>query len=131
MSLLDALKVPSIDALDFDFEQQEDVPLMKQIAPSAHPIRGQTDPNITTSFAAEATSSVAKDSSDQAAVGTVSLVPVSFKEAGGSSGSHAERRSILDDVDDDPEIRSLDGALLHRPSSLKSKSTGADTDLMI
>ncbi|KAJ0586851.1 hypothetical protein HanIR_Chr04g0156481 [Helianthus annuus] len=131
MSLLDALKVPSMDSFDFDFEQQEDVPFMKQVAPSAHPVRGQADPNIPVSSAAETTSSVPKDSSEQAAAEAVSHIPASSKEAGGSSGSHAGRKSILDDVDDDPEIRSLDEALLHRPSSLKSKSVEADTDLVI
>ncbi|KAJ0552353.1 hypothetical protein HanRHA438_Chr08g0334891 [Helianthus annuus] len=131
MSLLDALKVPSMDSFDFDFEQQEDVPFMKQVAPSAHPVRGQADTNIPVSSAAETTSSVPKDSSEQATAEAVSHMPASSKEAGGSSGSHAGRKSILDDVDDDPEIRSLDEALLHQPSSLKSKSVGADTDLVI
>ncbi|KAJ0802442.1 hypothetical protein HanPI659440_Chr03g0129021 [Helianthus annuus] len=131
MSLLDALKVPSMDSFDFDFEQKEDVPFMKQVAPSAHPVRGQADTNIPVSSAAETTSSVPKDSSEQATAEAVSHMPASSKEAGGSSGSHAGRKSILDDVDDDPEIRSLDEALLHQPSSLKSKSVGADTDLVI
>ncbi|KAJ0471753.1 hypothetical protein HanRHA438_Chr15g0688281 [Helianthus annuus] len=133
MSLLDALKVPSMDVFDFDFEEQAEgeVPLMKQVAASAHPIRTPADPNAATSSAAEATSSVPKNSSEQAATKTVSLVPVSSKGADGSSGSQAGRKSILDDVDDDPEIRKLDEALLYRPSSLKSKSVGADTDLVI
>ncbi|KAM0034974.1 hypothetical protein Hdeb2414_s0015g00441101 [Helianthus debilis subsp. tardiflorus] len=133
MSLLDALKVPSTDVFDFDFEEQAkgEVPLMKQVASSAHPIRSSMAPNITTSSAAEATSSVLKGSSEQVADKTISLVPVSSKEAGGSSGSQAGQKSILDNVDDDPEIRKLDEALLYRPSSLKSKSVGADADLMV
>uniref|UniRef100_A0A251RPF2 Transposase (putative) gypsy type domain-containing protein n=1 Tax=Helianthus annuus TaxID=4232 RepID=A0A251RPF2_HELAN len=133
MSLLDALKVPSMDVFYFDFEQQgeEDVPLMKHVAPSAHPIRGQTDPNVTTSSAAEATSSVPKSPSERDAIKTVSLIPISSKEAGGSSGSQTGRKSILDDVDDDPEIRGLDEALLSRHSSLKSKGIELGADLTI
>ncbi|KAF5788916.1 hypothetical protein HanXRQr2_Chr09g0364781 [Helianthus annuus] len=133
MSLLDALKVPNMDVLDFEFEEQPEgeVPLIKQIAASAHPIRSSADPNVATSSAAEATSSVPKDLSDQAAGKTVSHAPTSSKGADGSSGSQAGRRSILDDVDDDPKIRKLDDALLYPPSSLKSKNVGAETDLVI
>ncbi|KAJ0752097.1 hypothetical protein HanPI659440_Chr09g0320421 [Helianthus annuus] len=122
-----------MDVFDFDFEQQgeEDVPLMKQVASSAHPIRGQTDLNVAMSSAAEATSSVPKSTSEQAAMKTVSLIPISSKEAGGSSGSQTGRKSILDDVDDDPVIRGLDEALLSRPSSLKSKGTELGADLVI
>ncbi|KAL9994428.1 hypothetical protein Hdeb2414_s0912g00960441 [Helianthus debilis subsp. tardiflorus] len=117
MSLLDALKVPSMDVFDFDFEEQAEgeVPLMKQVAASAHPIRTPADPNMATSSVAEATSSVPKDSSEQAATETVSLIPVSSKEAGGSSGSHAGRKSILDDVDDDPEQKCWGGCGLDDP----------------
>ncbi|KAJ0435932.1 hypothetical protein HanIR_Chr17g0898881 [Helianthus annuus] len=133
MSLLDALKVPNMDVLDFDFEEQleGEVPLMKQIASSAHPIRSSADPNTVISSAAETSSSVLKDSSEQVADKMVSRAPTSPKGADGSSGSQAGRRSILDDVDGDPEIRKPDDALQHRPSPLKSKSVGAETDLVI
>ncbi|MFS8008421.1 hypothetical protein Hanom_Chr14g01272631 [Helianthus anomalus] len=96
-----------MDVLDFDFEKQGegDVPLMKQVESSAYPIRAQTDPNVATSSAAEATSSVPKSSSEQAVIKIVSLIPISSKEAGGSSGSQAGRKSILDDVDEGLEIR--------------------------
>ncbi|MFS7972044.1 hypothetical protein Hanom_Chr09g00839981 [Helianthus anomalus] len=125
MSLLDALKVPSMDVFDFNFEEQGKgaVPLMKQVESSAYPIRVETDPNVATSSAAEATSSVPKSSSERDIIKT--------KEAGGSSGSQAGRKPILDDVDDDPEIRNLDEALLSRPSSLRSKGTELGADLVI
>ncbi|MFS7898250.1 hypothetical protein Hanom_Chr00s018970g01758671 [Helianthus anomalus] len=129
MSLLDALKVPNIDVLEFDFGEQleGDDPLMKQIAASAHPIRPSADPTAAGSSAAEATSSIP---SDQAADKTVSHAPTSSKGADGSSGSKTVRKSILDDVDDDPEIRKLDDAL-ERPLSLRSQTVGTETELVI
>ncbi|MFS7932741.1 hypothetical protein Hanom_Chr04g00371511 [Helianthus anomalus] len=133
MSLLDALKVPNMDVLSFDFEEQEEgeKPLMKQLESSAHPIRTPSDPAGAVSSAAEATSSAPKSSAKQVATETASLISIASKEVGGSSGSQAGRKSILDDVDDDPEIRSLDEALLSRPSSLKSKGIESGADLMI
>ncbi|KAF5813275.1 hypothetical protein HanXRQr2_Chr03g0096361 [Helianthus annuus] len=108
MSLKDALKVPSFDVFDFDFEDQgeDEVPLMKQVASSAQEIRPIAPQNT----------------SEQAAVEVTSSIPTPTKGVAGSSGSQAGRKSILDDVDNDPEIRSLDEALLYRPSaSLKDK----------
>ncbi|KAJ0613732.1 hypothetical protein HanRHA438_Chr02g0050091 [Helianthus annuus] len=91
MSLLDALKVPNMDVLDFDFEEQPEgeASLMKQIAASAHPIRTTADPNAATSSAAEATSFVPENPSEQAADKIASLAPTSSKGADGSSGSQA------------------------------------------
>ncbi|KAJ0781036.1 hypothetical protein HanPI659440_Chr06g0244671 [Helianthus annuus] len=116
MSLKDALKVPSFDVFDFDLEDQgkDEVPLMKQVAPSAQEIRPLATHDAAEPSATEATSSV----------------PTPTKDAAGSSGSQAGKKSILDDVDDDPEIRSLDEALQYRPSfvSLKSKGVMSDVD---
>ncbi|KAJ0917267.1 hypothetical protein HanRHA438_Chr05g0204081 [Helianthus annuus] len=133
MSLLDALKVPSVDVFDFDFKEQgeEDVPLMKQIASSAYPIRPLVNPNVTGPSAAEATSSIPQDMPEQAAVETASSIPKSTKETVGSSGSPSGKRSILDDVDSDLEFRNLDEALQYRPSSLKGKGTEQGTDLKV
>ncbi|MFS7929642.1 hypothetical protein Hanom_Chr04g00334981 [Helianthus anomalus] len=106
MSLLDALKVPSMDVFDFDFEEQgeEDVPLMKQVVSSAQAIRPPTDPNVTEPSAAETTSSIPQSVSEQAAIEAASFIPVSSKDVGGSSGSQVGKKSILDDVDGDPEV---------------------------
>ncbi|KAJ0470149.1 hypothetical protein HanIR_Chr14g0715661 [Helianthus annuus] len=84
MSLLDALKVPSMDVFDFDFEEQgeEDVPLMNQVASSAHPIRPLADPNVTVPSAVEATSSAPRSTSDQAVAEAASFIPISSKDAG-------------------------------------------------
>ncbi|KAF5769300.1 hypothetical protein HanXRQr2_Chr14g0646621 [Helianthus annuus] len=133
MSLLNALKVPNMDVFDLDFEEQgaEDVPLMKQVVSSAHPIRPLTDPNVTGSPVAEATSSVPQSSTEQVITKAASFIPTSSKDAGDLSGSQVGKKFILDDVDDDPEIRSLDEALQFRPSSLKSKGTELGADLMI
>ncbi|MFS7981994.1 hypothetical protein Hanom_Chr10g00957551 [Helianthus anomalus] len=62
MSLLDALKVPSFDVLDFDLEDQgeEEVPLMKQVAPSAQEIRPIVPQNVPEQGAVETTSSIPK-----------------------------------------------------------------------
>ncbi|MFS7992289.1 hypothetical protein Hanom_Chr12g01080561 [Helianthus anomalus] len=108
MSLRGALKVPSFDVFDFDLEDQgeDEVPLMKQVAPSAQEIRPVVPQNMSEHVAIEATSSI--------------LTP--SKGAAGSSGSQAGKKSILDDIDSDPEVRSLDEALQYRPSvSLKCK----------
>ncbi|KAJ0667655.1 hypothetical protein HanPI659440_Chr17g0680191 [Helianthus annuus] len=112
MSLLDALKVPSFDVFDFDFEEQgeEDVPLMKQVALSAQEIRPVIPRDVPEQAAVETTSSNPQGAHDQAAVETTS-VPTSSKGAVGSSGSQAGKVSILDDVDSDPEVRSLEEAL--------------------
>ncbi|KAM0034184.1 hypothetical protein Hdeb2414_s0016g00494581 [Helianthus debilis subsp. tardiflorus] len=52
------------------------------------------------------------------------------KEATGSSGSQAKKGSILDDVDNDPAVRSLDEALKYQASfgSLKSKGVTSDVE---
>ncbi|KAM0040033.1 hypothetical protein Hdeb2414_s0012g00389011 [Helianthus debilis subsp. tardiflorus] len=116
ISLRDAMKVPSFDVFDFDLENQgeDEVPLMKQLASSAQEIRPVTS----------------QDTSEQAAADTTSSVPTPKKDTGGSSGSQAGKKSILDDVDNDLEIRSLDDALEYRPysGSLKSKGIIHDVD---
>ncbi|KAF5767461.1 hypothetical protein HanRHA438_Chr14g0634651 [Helianthus annuus] len=61
---------------------------------------------------------------DQVAVEASSSIPTSLKGASSSSGSQAGKKSILDDVDSDPEVRSLDEALQYRPSSASLKSKG-------
>ncbi|KAJ0467581.1 hypothetical protein HanIR_Chr14g0686891 [Helianthus annuus] len=110
MSLRDALKVPNFDVLDFDLEDQgeDEVPLMKQVASSAQETRPVIPQNTSEPTAAEATSSI----------------PMPTKGAAGSSGSNAGKKSILDDVDSDPEVRSLDEALQYHPSSASLKSKG-------
>ncbi|MFS7935040.1 hypothetical protein Hanom_Chr05g00398771 [Helianthus anomalus] len=85
---------------------------MKQVAPSAqeiHPL-------------------VSQDAAEPSVVERASFVPTPMKEAAGSSGSQAGKRSILDDVDDDPEIRKLDEALQYRPSSVSLMSKGVVPD---
>ncbi|MFS7964464.1 hypothetical protein Hanom_Chr08g00750681 [Helianthus anomalus] len=117
MSLRDALKVPNFNVLDFDLDEQAEgeVPFMKQVAYAAQEIR----PLIT------------QDTSEPTAVEATSSIPMPTKGAAGSSGSQAVKKSILDDVDSDPEVRSLDEALQHPPSSasLKSKGIMSDADL--
>ncbi|MFS7937587.1 hypothetical protein Hanom_Chr05g00429411 [Helianthus anomalus] len=115
MSLRDALKVPSFDVFDFDLENQDEdeVPLMKQVASSAQEIRPLA----------------AQDAAEPSAADGASYIPTPTKETAGSSGSQAGKRSILDDVDDDPEIRKLDEALQYRPSSASLTSKGATLDL--
>ncbi|KAM0049541.1 hypothetical protein Hdeb2414_s0008g00287131 [Helianthus debilis subsp. tardiflorus] len=116
MSLRDALKVPSFDVLDFDLDDQGEgeVPLMKQVAYAAQ----------------EICPLVAQDSTEPSTAEATSSIPSPTKDAAGSSRSQAGNKSILDDVDDDPEIRSLDEALQYRPSSvsLKSKDVMSDVD---
>ncbi|MFS7937637.1 hypothetical protein Hanom_Chr05g00429941 [Helianthus anomalus] len=110
MSLRDALKVPSFDVFDFDLEDQgeDEVPLMKQVASSAQEIRPI----------------VPQNTSEQAVADTTSSVPTPIKETARSSESQAGKKSILDDVDNDPKIRSLDDALEYRSSSTSLKSKG-------
>ncbi|KAJ0482920.1 hypothetical protein HanIR_Chr13g0659271 [Helianthus annuus] len=108
MSLRDALKVPSFDVLDFDLDDQGEgeVPLMKQVAYAAQEIRPLVTQDAAEPSIAEATSSV----------------PTPTKDAAGSSGTQTGKKSILDDVDSDPEVHSIDEALQYPPSvSLKSK----------
>ncbi|KAF5786932.1 hypothetical protein HanRHA438_Chr10g0459621 [Helianthus annuus] len=114
MSLRDALKVPNFNVLDFDLDEQleGEVPLMQQVASSAQEIRLPTNQDTSDPSAAEATSSV----------------PTPSKGAAGSSGSQAGKKSILDDVDSDPEVRSLDEALQYHPSSVSLKSKGVMPD---
>ncbi|MFS7907214.1 hypothetical protein Hanom_Chr01g00068661 [Helianthus anomalus] len=61
----------------------------------------------------------------------VSIVDKSAREVAGSSGSQAKKGSILDDMDSDPEVQSLDEALQYRPSagSIKSKGIASDVKL--
>ncbi|KAF5790999.1 hypothetical protein HanXRQr2_Chr09g0389731 [Helianthus annuus] len=101
MSLLDALKVPSFDE-----------------------IRPVIPHNVSEQAAVEATSCIPQSIHDQAAVEATSSIPTSSKGAVGSSGSQAGKKSILDVVDSDPEVRSLDEALQYRPSSASWKSKG-------
>ncbi|KAJ0542520.1 hypothetical protein HanLR1_Chr00c1019g0787601 [Helianthus annuus] len=126
MSLLDALKVPSFDVFNFDFEEQgeDEVLLMKQVALSAQEIRPVIPHNVSEQAAVEATSSIPQSIHDQAAVEATSSIPTSSKGAVGSSGSQAGKKSILDVVDSDPDVRSLDEALQYRPSSASWKSKG-------
>ncbi|MFS7991163.1 hypothetical protein Hanom_Chr12g01067601 [Helianthus anomalus] len=114
MSLRDALKVPSLDVFDFDLEDQgeDDVPLMKQVASSAQEVRPL----------------VVLDAAQPSGAGGASSVPTPTKEATGSSGSQGGKKSILDEVDDDPEIRKLDEALQYRPSSTSLSSKGIVPD---
>ncbi|KAF5814550.1 hypothetical protein HanRHA438_Chr03g0124461 [Helianthus annuus] len=114
MSLRDALKVPNFDVLDFDDQGEGKVPLMKQVAYAAQEIR----PLIT------------QDTSEPSAAEATSSIPTSTKGTAGSSGSQAGKKSILDDVDSDPKVRSLDEALQYRPSSasLKIKSVVSDVN---
>ncbi|KAM0064707.1 hypothetical protein Hdeb2414_s0003g00106241 [Helianthus debilis subsp. tardiflorus] len=89
-----------------DHHGEDEVPLMKQVASSAQEIRMVAPQNTT----------------EQAAVEVTSSIPTPTKGAAGSSGSQAGKKSILDGVDNDPEIRSLDEDLLYRPSaSLEDK----------
>ncbi|KAJ0713973.1 hypothetical protein HanPI659440_Chr13g0484441 [Helianthus annuus] len=110
MSLRDALKVPSFNVMDFDFDDQGEgeVPLMKQVAYAAQEIRPLTTQDTSESSAAEETSSI----------------PTPTKGAVGSSGSQAGKKSILDYVDSDPEVRNIDEALQYHPSSASLKSKG-------
>ncbi|KAF5787508.1 hypothetical protein HanRHA438_Chr10g0466441 [Helianthus annuus] len=103
MSLRDALKVPNFNVLDFDLDEQleGEVPLMQQVALAAQEIRPLTS----------------QGTSEPSAAGATSSIPKPTKGAAGSSGSQAGKGSILDDVDSDPEVRSLDEALQYRPSS--------------
>ncbi|MFS8021752.1 hypothetical protein Hanom_Chr16g01431121 [Helianthus anomalus] len=90
MSLRDAPKVPNFNVLDFNLDEQleGEVPLMQQVASDAQEIRPPIDQGSSDPFVADATSYVPKPS----------------KGADGSSGSQAWRKSILDDVDSDPEV---------------------------
>ncbi|KAJ0734710.1 hypothetical protein HanPI659440_Chr11g0423341 [Helianthus annuus] len=115
MSLRDALKVPNFNVLDFDLDEQAEgeVPFMRQVASAAQEIRSLTGQGTSEPSAADATSSVPKPT----------------KGVAGSSGSQARKESILDDVDSDPEVRSLDEALQYQPSSGSLKSNGVTSDV--
>ncbi|KAL9992256.1 hypothetical protein Hdeb2414_s1196g00991131 [Helianthus debilis subsp. tardiflorus] len=69
-----------------------------------------------------------KDISEPSAAEATSSVPTPTKGVAGSSGSQAGKKSILDDVESDPEVRSLDEALQYRPSSFSLKSKGVTSD---
>ncbi|KAJ0429357.1 hypothetical protein HanHA300_Chr17g0656391 [Helianthus annuus] len=92
---------------------------MKQVALSAQEIRPVVPQDVPEQAAAETTSSIPQGSHDQTVAETTSS-----KGAVGSSGSQAGKKSILDDVDSDSEVRSLDEALQYRPSSASLKSKG-------
>ncbi|KAM0036475.1 hypothetical protein Hdeb2414_s0014g00426791 [Helianthus debilis subsp. tardiflorus] len=65
---------------------------------------------------------IPQDTSEQAAVQATSSILTPTKGATGSSGFQAGKKSILDDMDSDPEVRSMDEPLQYRPSTfLKSK----------
>ncbi|KAJ0795803.1 hypothetical protein HanPI659440_Chr04g0154671 [Helianthus annuus] len=114
MSLGDALKVPNFNVLDFDLDEQAEgeIPFIQQVAYSAQEVRPLTAPDTSEPTAAEATSSI----------------PTPTKGAAGSSGSQAGKKSILDDVDSDPKVRSLDEALQYPLSSASLKSKGVMSD---
>ncbi|KAJ0703187.1 hypothetical protein HanPI659440_Chr14g0548121 [Helianthus annuus] len=117
MSLRDALKVPNFIVLDFDFDEQAEgeVPFMKQVASVAHEIRPLIDQGTSEPYAADATSSV----------------PKPLKDTAGSSGSRAKDDPPQEEVDSDPEVRSLDEALKYRPSTASLKSKGAASDVKL
>ncbi|KAJ0529625.1 hypothetical protein HanHA89_Chr10g0380031 [Helianthus annuus] len=94
-------------------DREDEVPLMKQVASSAQEIR----PLVVT------------DVAEPSGADGASSVPTPTKETAGSSGSQAGKRSILDDVEDDPEIRKLDEAFQHHHSSASLTSKGAAPDL--
>ncbi|MFS7939041.1 hypothetical protein Hanom_Chr05g00446961 [Helianthus anomalus] len=87
---------------------------MKQVASSAHEVRPL----------------VAPDTTESSGVGGAYSVPTPTKEATGSSGSQAGKKSILEDVDDNPEVRKLDEALQYHPSSASLTSKGVVPDLV-
>ncbi|KAJ0792872.1 hypothetical protein HanOQP8_Chr01g0022871 [Helianthus annuus] len=114
MSLRDALKVPNFNVLDFYFDDQVEgeVPFLKQVSLSAQEIRPLIDQGAT-----------GPPSTD-----VVSTFPKPTKENVGLSGSRAKGDSQLEDVDSDPEVRSLDEALKYRPSCISIKSKGVSSD---
>ncbi|MFS7978469.1 hypothetical protein Hanom_Chr10g00915841 [Helianthus anomalus] len=69
-----------------------------------------------------------KSDPEPSGAGGASSVPTPTKEAAGSSGSQAGKKSILDEVDDDPEIRKLDEALQYHPSSASRTIKGVVPD---
>ncbi|MFS7918791.1 hypothetical protein Hanom_Chr03g00205301 [Helianthus anomalus] len=102
--------VPSFDVLDFDLDDQGEgeVPLMKQVTSSAQEIRLV----------------IVSDSPRPSAAEVTSSIPTPTKGAAGSSRSQAGKESVLDDVDSDLEVHSLDEALQYRPSSSSLKNKG-------
>ncbi|KAF5790067.1 hypothetical protein HanXRQr2_Chr09g0378671 [Helianthus annuus] len=117
MSFRDALKVPNFNVLDFDFDEQVEgeVPFMKQVSSSAQEIRPLTEQGASEPPTADAASSG----------------PKLIMDAAGSSGSRAKSDPQQEEVDSDPEVRSLDEALKYRLStgSLKSKGIASDVEL--
>ncbi|MFS7968995.1 hypothetical protein Hanom_Chr09g00803991 [Helianthus anomalus] len=89
-------------------DREGEILLIKQVASSAQEIRPVVVSNSPRPSAAEVTSSI----------------PTPTKGAAGSSGSQAGKKSMLDDVDSDPEVSSLDEALQYHPSSGSLKSKG-------
>ncbi|KAF5768556.1 hypothetical protein HanXRQr2_Chr14g0637781 [Helianthus annuus] len=88
---------------------------MKQVASVAHEIRPLIDQGTSEPSAADATSSV----------------PKPLKDTAGSSGSRAKDDPPQEEVDSDPEVRSLDKALKYRPSTASLKSKGAASDVKL
>ncbi|KAJ0546774.1 hypothetical protein HanIR_Chr08g0364661 [Helianthus annuus] len=84
---------------------------------------------LVASSAQEVRPLVAPNAAEPSGADGASSVPTPTKETAGSSGSQAGKRSILDDVDDDAEIRKLDEALQFHPSSASLTSKGAAPDL--
>ncbi|KAJ0764556.1 hypothetical protein HanPI659440_Chr08g0293481 [Helianthus annuus] len=86
---------------------------MKQVSSSAQEIRPLTEQNAAELPIADATSSG----------------PKLMKDAAGSSGSRAKDDPQQEDVDSDPEVRSLDEALKYHPSATSLKSKGITSDV--
>ncbi|MFS8004230.1 hypothetical protein Hanom_Chr13g01223271 [Helianthus anomalus] len=129
MSLRDALKVPNFNVMDFDLDEQAEgeIPFIQQVAYAAQEIRPLTAPGTSEPTAEVATSSI----------------PTPIKGAAGSFGSQVGKKSILDDVDSDPEVRSLDEALrrakirssdplpMPKPKKNKRGSSHSSSDVMV
>ncbi|MFS7966253.1 hypothetical protein Hanom_Chr09g00771681 [Helianthus anomalus] len=87
-------------------------------------------PSFDVAFSAQEIRPLAvQDAAEPSVADGASFVPTPTKETAGSSGSQSGKRFVLDDVDDDPEIRKLDEALQYRPSPVSLTSKGATLDL--
>ncbi|KAJ0743696.1 hypothetical protein HanPI659440_Chr10g0378931 [Helianthus annuus] len=116
------------DHFDLEDQGEGEVPLMKQVASSAQEIRPVPSQDAPGHFVAEATSSFPQGALNQDVAETTSI-PLSSKDHAGSSSSQAGKKSILDDVDSDPEIRNLDEALNLQPPSASLQSKGSDGEV--
>ncbi|KAJ0753124.1 hypothetical protein HanPI659440_Chr09g0332241 [Helianthus annuus] len=110
MSLRDALKVPNLNTLDFDFDKlaEDEVPFLKQTSSSALENRPLVEQHSSEPPTAENASSELKIT----------------KETAGSSSVHVSAEPLSVDADSDPEVRELDEALMYRPSSASVKGKG-------